>query len=210
MNHDRRAIIGCGAATRDRDEARAGVTQDGGPIEPYEHVPATCLASDPHAGEVADAVAALLRRRWPQLQVEHVGSTAVPGCAGKGIIDLMAVYPDGMLAQARAAIDSLGFQPQTFGDPFPEDRPMRVGTLPAHGRRYRIHVHVIAASSHEVDALRTFRDRLRRNAALVRAYVARKRHLIARGVTGSPDYARAKGGFISSVLDQDLPHATEL
>jgi GrpB-like predicted nucleotidyltransferase (UPF0157 family) len=185
------------------------VTQTSGPIEHYEHAPASCLAFDPHAGEVAGAVAALLRSRCPELQVEHVGSTAIPGCAGKGIVDLMAVYPDGMLAEARAAIDSLGFQPQTFGDPFPEERPMRVGTVRANGRRYRIHVHVIAVSSQEVDALRTFRDRLRRNAALVGAYVARKQHLIARGITGSPAYARAKSGFISSVLDQDSPPAAQ-
>jgi GrpB-like predicted nucleotidyltransferase (UPF0157 family) len=178
---------------------------NGGPIEPYSHVRASCRAFDPHAGEVADTVAALLRSRFPQMEVEHVGSTAIPGCAGKGIIDLMALYPDGMLEQARAAVDSLGFQPQTFGEPFPEDRPMRVGTLRLHGRRYRIHVHVIAASASEVDALRTFRDRLRRNTTLVRDYVARKRTLISRGITGSPDYARAKGGFISSVLDQDTP-----
>ncbi|TMD06272.1 MAG: GrpB family protein [Chloroflexi bacterium] len=131
----------------------------GGPIEPYQHTPASCRAFDPHAGEVAETVAALLRSRLPELQVEHVGSTAIPGCAGKGIIDIMAVYPDGMLEQARAAVDSLGFQPQTFGEPFPENRPMRVGTMRLHGRRYRIHVHVIAASSEEVDALRTFRDR---------------------------------------------------
>jgi GrpB-like predicted nucleotidyltransferase (UPF0157 family) len=172
-------------------------------IEPYQHTPATCRAFDPHAGEVADTVAAMLRSSLPELQIEHVGSTAIPGCAGKGIIDLMALYPDGMLEQARDAVDSLGFQPQTFGEPFPEDRPMRVGTMRFKGRRYRIHVHVIAASSDEVDAMRTFRDRLRRSSSLVRAYVARKRHLIADGVTGSPEYARAKGGFISSVLSED-------
>ncbi|HEX6492177.1 MAG TPA: GrpB family protein [Candidatus Dormibacteraeota bacterium] len=177
----------------------------GGLIEPYEHTPASCRAFDPHAGEVAERVAALLRSRLSELQVEHVGSTAIPGCAGKGIIDLMAIYPDGMLEQARDAVDSLGFQPQTFGEPFPEDRPMRVGTMRLRGRRYRIHVHVIAASSDEVDALRTFRDRLRRSSVLVRDYVARKRNLIARGVTESPDYARAKGGFISSVLSGDRP-----
>lgn len=181
----------------------------GGPIERYEHTPASCLSFDPRAGEVARIVAGLLRARCPAVQVEHVGSTAIPGCAGKGIIDLMAVYPDGTLAEVRAAVDALGFQPQTFGEPFPEDRPMRVGTLRHRGRRYRIHVHVIAASSHEVDAMRTFRDRLRRNAALVGAYVARKRHLIARGVTGSPEYARAKGGFISSVLEHDAPPAAD-
>jgi GrpB-like predicted nucleotidyltransferase (UPF0157 family) len=176
-----------------------------GTIEPYRHTPASCRAFDPHAGEVATTVARMLRERLPELQVEHVGSTAIPGCAGKGIIDLMVLYPEGMLTEARAAVDSLGFQPQTFGEPFPEDRPMRVGTMRLHGRSYRIHVHVIAASSSEVDALRTFRDRLRRSSALVRAYVARKRDLIAHGVTESPDYARAKGGFISSVLEQESP-----
>jgi GrpB-like predicted nucleotidyltransferase (UPF0157 family) len=195
-------------AGRDGVEGRGRVMESAGrPIEPYEHTPASCRAFDPHAGEVAATVASLLRSRCPQLYVEHVGSTAIPGCAGKGIIDMMAVYPDGMLQQARAAVDSLGFQPQTFGEPFPDDRPMRVGTMRLHGRRYRIHVHVIAASSNEVYALRTFRDRLRRNAALVRDYVARKRNLISHGVTGSPDYARAKAGFISSVLDQETPPA---
>lgn len=194
------------AGEDDGGEGRGRVTEThGGPIEPYTHVRASCRAFDPHAGEVADTVGALLRSRCPQLQVEHVGSTAIPGCAGKGIIDLMAIYPDGMLEQARAAVDSVGFQPQTFGEPFPEDRPMRVGTMRLHGRRYRIHVHVIAASSGEVDALRTFRDRLRHNTKLVRAYVARKRTLISHGITGSPDYARAKGGFISSVLEKDPP-----
>jgi GrpB-like predicted nucleotidyltransferase (UPF0157 family) len=188
------------------DEGCVGVTEtDGLAIEPYQHTPASCRAFDPHAREVADTVAEMIRHRLPRLQVEHVGSTAIPGCAGKGIVDLMAVYPDGMLAEARAAVDSLGFQPQTFGEPFPEDRPMRVGTVRVHGRRYRIHVHVISESSHEVDALRTFRDRLRRNTGLVRDYVSRKRHLIARGVTGSPDYAVAKGGFISAVLEERPP-----
>jgi len=121
----------------------------------------------------------------------------------------MAIYPDGMLEEARTAVDALGFQRQTFGDPFPETRPMRVGTMRRDGHPYRIHVHVIAASSHEVEALRTFRDRLRRSTGLVRAYVACKRHLIARGVTQSPDYARAKGGFIGSVLEEKAPPAAE-
>ena len=27
--------------------------------------------------------------------IEHVGSTAIQGCGGKGVIDLLATYPDG-------------------------------------------------------------------------------------------------------------------
>ena len=42
------------------------------------------------------------------LRVEHIGSTSVPGCAGKGIIDLMVLYPVGGLEHARQVLDSLG------------------------------------------------------------------------------------------------------
>ena len=176
-------------------------------VEPYHYAPATCQEFDPKASEVAARVARLVRVRCPKVTIEHVGSTAIPGCGGKGVVDLMAVYPDGMLAEARDAIDSLGFQHQTFGDPFPEERPMRVGSMRLSGTSYRIHIHVIAESSWEVDALRRFRDRLREDNRLVRAYVKRKRDLIQQGVRESPDYARAKGGFIASVLQQERSSA---
>lgn len=172
-------------------------------IESYEYTPASCLAFDARAADVASAVAHLISGMCPSVSVEHVGSTSIPGCDGKGVVDLMAVYPDGMLVETRSAIDALGFQKQTFGEPFPEERPMRVGSMRIRGARFRIHVHVLAASSWEVEALRHFRDRLRSDASLTRAYVRRKRELIESGVKESPDYARAKGGFITSVLKGD-------
>ena len=52
-----------------------------------------------HAGIESDDTAAKL------LAVEHIGSTAVPGCAGKGIVDLAAFYPPDMLPATRDAID---------------------------------------------------------------------------------------------------------
>ena len=93
----------------------------------------------------------------PRVTVEHIGSTSVPGCAGKGIIDLMVLYPDGDLEAVKDALKRLGFQPQTVGHLMPESRPMRVGAVRYQGRIYRLHVHVIAASSPEVQALRAFR-----------------------------------------------------
>ena len=173
------------------------------PIGQYTYAPATVVQSDPRAADVAEYVATLIRSRCPQVEVEHVGSTSIPACAGKGIIDMMAVYPDGMLVSCRSAIDGLGFQPQTFGEPFPETRPMRVGVVTRHGRAYRVHVHVLAASSDEVPAIRAFRDRLRGDPSLVRAYVDRKLDLVDAGVVRSPDYALAKGGFIRAVLSSD-------
>ena len=36
----------------------------------------------------------------PQLHVEQIGSTTVPGCEGKGIVDLAVLYLHGGLDQA--------------------------------------------------------------------------------------------------------------
>src|SRR4051794_9028819 len=116
-------------------------------IGPYEGRPAVCQEYDPRMAEVAEQVAAAVRSGLPGVTVEHVGSTSVPGCAGKGVVDLMLVYPDGQLAAARVALDALGFQKQTTRDPFPEDRPMRTGSVVFDGTTFLLHVHVIAASS---------------------------------------------------------------
>jgi GrpB-like predicted nucleotidyltransferase (UPF0157 family) len=170
-------------------------------IGPYEPRPAVCREYDPRAAVVAGQIAALVASRLPEVQVEHVGSTAVPECAGKGIIDLMIPCRDGeQLTTVRACLDKLGFQRQEGRDPFPEDRPMRVGAWAHQGERFLLHVHVIPADSPEVDEMRFFRACLRADPELVKLYVARKREIIASGVTDSLDYCYAKGAFIKEVL----------
>jgi GrpB-like predicted nucleotidyltransferase (UPF0157 family) len=167
----------------------------------YESQPATCQDHDPRAAEAAQRTAFAIQSRLTGSVVEHVGSTSVPGCAGKGIIDLMLVYPDGQLAEARNCLDALGFQRQGGRDPWPEERPMRVGSVIHDGTAFRFHVHVISASSPEVAELRDFRDRLRSDPDLVRAYVAAKKAIIATGCTDSVDYSIRKGEFVRSVLE---------
>ena len=175
-------------------------------IGPYEHSPATCIDHDPRAIQVAEQVAHLIESRLPGIVVEHVGSTAVPGCAGKGVVDLMVLYPPGQLPEVRDALDALGFQRQTGRDPFPEERPMRIGSIDYDGSRFRLHVHVIAPDSPEVAELRTFRDRLRGEPGLLEQYVALKRKIIAEGVTDSLDYSIRKGEFIAGILrDRTIP-----
>jgi GrpB-like predicted nucleotidyltransferase (UPF0157 family) len=104
-------------------------------IEPYFNPPVACHDYDPDAPEVAQRVALMVTHRLPTLTVEHVGSSSVPGCAGKGVIDLMLLYPPGQLEEAKGVLAELGFQRQTSRDPFPEDRPMRTGSVQYQGKR---------------------------------------------------------------------------
>ena len=34
-------------------------------------------------------------------EVEHIGSTAIPGAAGKGIIDIVVLYPEGAIDKTK-------------------------------------------------------------------------------------------------------------
>ena len=155
---------------------------------------------DPRFPEVARQVAALIEERMPDGRVEHIGSTAVPDCAGKGNVDLLLLYPPGRLAAARDALDGIGFQRQTGLDPFPEERPMRVGTFTYDGTEFRLHVHVVAAGADEAETLLAFRDRLRADPALVADYVASKQAALANGPTDNIAYNRAKEPFIQDAL----------
>ena len=164
-------------------------------IEPYERQPAAYQDYDPAAPEVARLLAEAITADEPALSVEHVGSTAVPGCRGKGVIDLMVLYPPGRLEDAKAALAGLGFQRQTSADPFPEDRPMRTGAVRHGGKLYRVHAHVIAADADEARELRAFRDRLRADAQFRAEYEACKRAILAGGTTDSLEYSYRKGEF---------------
>jgi GrpB-like predicted nucleotidyltransferase (UPF0157 family) len=155
---------------------------------------------NPHAPQAAAGVAALIVERLPDTTVEHVGSSSVPGCAGKGYLDLVVPYRDEThLAAINDALFALGFGRQRNRDPFPETRPMRTGAIDHEGETFLLHVHVVPEGTHETAELLDFRDRLRADPELVAEYVAAKRAILDAGVIDGVDYAERKGAFIAAL-----------
>lgn len=178
------------------------------PIGPYPHPapPAALRPWSPHALDAASRVVALIVAQLPDTPVEHVGSSAVPGCAGKGYLDFVIPYRDeAHLATIDVVLFALGFGRQRNDDPFPESRPMRTGTFAHLGETFLLHVHIVPRSSHEAEDLCRFRDALRRDARLVARYVALKRAVLDAGITQGDDYARAKGAFFADPGQQEQP-----
>ncbi|MBI4657266.1 MAG: GrpB family protein [Verrucomicrobia bacterium] len=163
---------------------------------------------DPEVVAMARLLGSAVQSVEPRLQVEHVGSTSVPSCGGKGILDLAVLYPEGLLARARNVLDGLGFQKQGGPEPFPEDRPMRVGCVEHNGRRFQVHAHVIALGSQEHEELVWFREMLRCDPALRQSYEERKQAILAMGIQDSIEYCKAKGVFIAGVLKERRPAAS--
>src|SRR5688572_13576913 len=112
-------------------------------IGKYMYRPAEYLPYDHESPRVADSVAQMILAADAKSRVEHVGSTAVPGCWGKGVVDLILLHPVDRLVEAREILDGLGFQQLSGPEAFPETRPLRVATVEYLGRDYRVHVHVL-------------------------------------------------------------------
>jgi GrpB-like predicted nucleotidyltransferase (UPF0157 family) len=169
------------------------------PIGPYERVPVQVHQPDPDAAEVARRLIALVASRWPATPAEHIGSTAVPGLAGKGIVDLLLAADPAHIPAITQALHELGFQPQRPAA-FPATRPMLWGTYRHRATTYRVHVHVVPASSPEVAAMRGFRDALCADPVLRRRYVALKRAIVAGGPADPVAFTRAKHDWIAATL----------
>jgi GrpB-like predicted nucleotidyltransferase (UPF0157 family) len=170
-------------------------------IERYEAQPAAFRAYDPRWAEVAALLVQAIENQEPRVHVDHIGSTSVPECRGKGVIDLAVTYVEGDLEIAKAALDGLGFQRQQGRDPWPETRPMREGSVNALGAAFNVHAHVILRDGDEHRQLLGFRDALRRSTALRRAYESEKERIIGGGTTDSLEYCYAKGEFIRRTLE---------
>jgi GrpB-like predicted nucleotidyltransferase (UPF0157 family) len=171
------------------------------PIGPYHRIPVEVHQADANAPQVAARLIALLATSWPATPAEHVGSSAVPGLAGKNIIDLLMAAAPADIPAITAALLGLGFQHQSPAV-FPASRPMLWGALRHGGTDYRVHVHAVPASSPEVAAMRGFRDALRADPRLRRRYAALKRAIVAAGPVDPVVFSNAKHDWIMAILGQ--------
>jgi GrpB-like predicted nucleotidyltransferase (UPF0157 family) len=131
------------------------------------------------------------------VDIQHVGSTAVPGLAAKPIIDIaVAVASLADVQRCRPLLVELGYldrgdRGREGGYVFVRERTPEVRTH---------HLHMVAIDDPQwVNYLR-FRDKLRADAALREEYTALKWKLQERLANNRQGYTAAKGAFIRRVL----------
>jgi GrpB-like predicted nucleotidyltransferase (UPF0157 family) len=174
------------------------------PIGPYERRLAVVRPWDRRVPEVAAGLIAIIRSARPDLDVEHIGSTAVPGLPGKGIVDLGTEADPAEIPAITVAMYELGFGPQPGPDPWPPTRPMHVGSVVDGGTEYRIHFHVHPRGAGDLAKDLRFRDALRADPALRDAYATIKTGIVGSG-GGSVDavrYQAEKGIWILDEFDR--------
>jgi GrpB-like predicted nucleotidyltransferase (UPF0157 family) len=134
---------------------------------------------------------------WLAADLEHVGSTAVPGLVAKPIIDILA--PVVSLAEASAAVDPLASAGWLF---WPDDpnRASRLWFLHPRPEARTHHLHLVQHDHPEARAMVAVRDALRADAALRASYADLKRRLASEHAENRNAYTNGKAYFVASTL----------
>lgn len=185
---------------------------DAGSTEPSNETSSLRLAPyDESWVRSYEVEAAHLRRVFGSMlvQIEHVGSTAVPGLVAKPIIDILAAVTswDGFDGAAER-LCALGYEYTPFPDTT-DPRVFRKG--PAEGVQLRTHhLHVTAAGSSCWRRILAFRDHLRAHPNEAAAYARLKQKLVGQFANQPDRYTDAKTEFVRDTeVKAGLPRSTD-
>ena len=136
------------------------------------------------------------------LNIEHIGSTSVPGLAAKPIVDILLVVADSSDEGSYAPeLEAAGYQLRIREPEFHEHRLFK----PMTGD---VNLHVLTVGSSEIERCVLFRDRLRANSADRRRYEAVKRQLATRAWETVDEYATAKSEIVEAIIAAARAHAS--
>jgi GrpB-like predicted nucleotidyltransferase (UPF0157 family) len=148
--------------------------------------------------EIALLIGQFSHQHW-LIDIQHIGSTAVPGLAAKPIIDIYLGVSS--LRDAQAAIVPL----EKLGYVFWKDNPnpekmFFVKGMPPFGTGRTHHVHIVKYDSDYWRARILFRDYLCKHKEEIQTYAAFKYKLMDEFREDREAYTDAKFNYISSVL----------
>ena len=129
--------------------------------------------------------------------IEHVGSTAVLGLAGKPVLDVaIAVLSEVAADECIAPLEGLGYE---YRGPYGEDPRRRYYVRAVHGVRVA-HIHLYLLPAAAWDDHLAFRDALRADPVLASAYAAEKIRVADAVGWDKGAYSLAKGAFVERTL----------
>ena len=128
------------------------------------------------------------------LQVEHAGSTSVPGLPAKPIIDIVLVVADSSEEDAYlSSLEAAGYVLRIREPDWYEHRVFK-------GPDTNVNLHVFSEGCEEIGRMLLFRDWLRRDQADRERYELTKRDLASRDWKYVQNYADAKSAVVEEIL----------
>lgn len=163
------------------------------------HEEVALVPYDPQWPSLFEAERERLERLFPQfVDIQHFGSTAIPGMPAKPIIDLLGGVES--MAVADSLVEPLLNSRYTTSAEFNATLIDRRWFMRwASGRRTH-HLHIVLFGGAEWRRRLRFRDMLRSDAEFAHRYALLKEELAAQHSVDREAYTRAKSEFVLSVI----------
>ncbi|MDY7528872.1 MULTISPECIES: GrpB family protein [unclassified Cryobacterium] len=134
-----------------------------------------------------------------EVEVEHIGSTSVPGLAAKPIIDILVTVGDITVEEDYLGpLLSVGYELRVRE---PGHRLVRTSARD-------VHIHILQRGDSAIDRYLLFRNRLRADADDRSLYEATKSALLGEGFDDMNAYAEAKTDVIAAIIARALASGT--
>ena len=172
-------------------------------IEGKRDLAVKIIPYDSKAPEIFEEIKRFIYNTIPyQIEIEHIGSTAVPGLGGKGIIDILIITPhQHQLPETAEILRNKGFshnpEPKHAEDRFFVSGPYRYNEKELH-----IHIHITFSGSKEHKDKLLFRDYLRQHPEEAKTYFELKRRWSMEAGSDPSMYTELKTLYINRVLEK--------
>ena len=168
-----------------------------GDLKPH-NAPITLVEYDPRwpelFGREANRVCSVLGSK--ALQIEHVGSTSVPGLCAKPIIDMLLVVTNSADEPSYVPeMEAAGYTLRIREPDWFEHRLFK-------GPDTDINLHVFSSGTSEIDRMLLFRDWLRSNETDREKYAQVKQNLAKNKWRYVQNYADAKTSIVQEIMKQ--------
>ncbi|NNM58754.1 MAG: GNAT family N-acetyltransferase [Legionellales bacterium] len=171
--------------------------------EIYKNDSIQLVPYDPTWMKMAKSEIRILRELLPQnhvLDIQHVGSTAIPNIQAKPIIDIQ-IAVDSLVTIKPIAIELLEKHGYVYWHDNPDlERMFFVKGMPPFGEKRTHHVHIVEPSSQHWEGKLYFRDYLRLHPDVAKEYEGLKISLQKQYTYDRERYTKAKTEFINAIL----------
>jgi GrpB-like predicted nucleotidyltransferase (UPF0157 family) len=136
-------------------------------------------------------------------QLEHFGSTSIPGLGGKGIIDIFLVVSEEDLPKILNEVERAGydFRPSSGTD----ERFVCVREITnTAGSKERFHLHITHSNNRDYKKDIAFRDYLRTHPEDMNKYAKTKKSAAEKANQSKEEYMRLKEPIIQEILKKAL------
>ena len=159
------------------------------------------LPYNPIYKEIFQQVEVIVAKELPDIELHHIGSTAVPDLRGKPMIDMLAVTTNDALRELQTKFKKLGFhRREVWTDT--DTKPYVCASTIFNKERFNLNIHICHADNPLVQDLPAFAEILNKHPDLRRRYEQAKDKAHAIDPVNSEVYNKAKEAIILEIQNQ--------